>query len=118
MGNVDSIEKVDNVEKGITSNKSFLGTNENKYVHDGKFSYHITKGVKIGHFMLFWPSTDLGEYCDSLEEAENEFSNLIANIPNMSFSLIKYEAVSHNGKIVGVSGPPTIIKTYEAKIKS
>ena len=114
MGNVDSIEKV---EKAINdnNNKSFLGTNENKYVHDGKFSYHITKGVRNGHFMLFWPSTDLGEYCDNAIEADKEFKKIISDSPNVSFRFIKYDAVSNNGKIVGVSGPPTIIKMYDTK---
>ena len=110
MGNKISIEKV-----ATDTTHHYIGNNPNKYVHDGKFSYHITKEINDGYFTMFWPFTDLAEYCENLETAEKEFQKLIRELPNTSFKLTKYEAVSCDGKIVGVSGSPIILKIYSPR---
>ena len=53
-----------------------------------------------------------GDYCSDLENAQEEFNELIKNDSNSKFKLKRYDAVIIDNKIIGITGEPIIIAEY------
>ena len=79
------------------------------YVIDERPSYHITKDFG-GKDVMYWPMSGFGQYCSDIEEAKNELNKLTTDNPSSKFKLVKYQAISHNGKIVGITGQSELME--------